>query len=46
MILDPLMSAGIAPGRPGGATPTPVMPDFVVPDLADLKLEVVRAPGA
>lgn len=46
MILDLLMTAGIAPGRLGGATPTPVMPDFMVLDLADMKLELVRAPNA
>jgi molybdopterin/thiamine biosynthesis adenylyltransferase len=45
MILDLLMSEGFAPGRLGGATPTPVMPEFMVLDLADMKLDVVRVPN-
>ena len=45
MVLDLLSASGIPPDALGGQVPTPVMPEFLVLDPADLTLKTVRAPG-
>lgn len=44
MVLDLLSARGIPFHALGGQVPTPVMPEFVVLDPADLTLKTVRAP--
>ncbi len=45
MILDLLMTAGVAPHRLGEAARAPVMPEFLALDLVDMSFNVVRAPA-